>query len=359
MTPEVVNVIDSTKPNCVMDALPGETPTEMFTISWTGTDEVGEIDAYAVFVSKDGAGWQPFLAKTAETNAQFTGENGSTYEFLCAARDTAGNTEDDSLVTEATTTVRVVTNVPPVAQCKAVTVVADTQCLGTASVNDGSYDPGGGSVTLSQSPSGPYGLGATVVYLTVTDEMGDSASCSAVVTVEDATAPGMSCPGAIVAECTGSNGVPVAYDATAVDQCDADVSAICNPVSGATFPLGAASPVECSATDPTGNTAQCGFTVSVQDTTAPALVAPPTVTSQCAAPYGTPVALGEPTVNDLCDGSPTIGNDAPALFPDRDDHCDLVGNRRLWKQGSGDSGGRGGVGCRVRNERKDLLVPRE
>jgi uncharacterized repeat protein (TIGR01451 family) len=315
VTPEVVNIIDTTKPECVVDALPAVTPTEVFTVSWTGTDNVGEIEAYAVFVSKDGAGFAPLLGETEERSVQFTGEEGSTYEFLCAARDTAGNTEEDSLVTEATTTVTVVTNVPPVAQCKAVTALADAQCLGTASVNDGSYDPDGGSVTLSQSPSGPYGLGATVVSLTVTDETGDSASCSAVVTVEDATAPGMICPGAIVAECTGSNGVPVAYDATAVDQCDADVSAICNPASGATFPLGAASPVECSATDPSGNTAQCGFTVSVRDTTAPTLVAPPAVTSQCAAPDGTPVALGEPTVNDLCDGSPTIGNDAPALFP--------------------------------------------
>lgn len=108
VTPEVVNIIDTDKPNCVVDDFPAVTSTEEFTVSWTGTDAVGEVEAYAVFVSANGGGWEPFLAETSETSAQFAGENGSTYDFLCAARDTAGNTEEDSLLAEATTTVEVV-----------------------------------------------------------------------------------------------------------------------------------------------------------------------------------------------------------------------------------------------------------
>lgn len=221
VTPEVANVIDSTKPNCVMDVLPAETPTESFTVSWTGTDEVGEIAAYAVFVSKDGAGWQPSLTETTETSAQFTGENGSTYEFLCAARDTAGNVEEPSLVAETRTTV--VTNKPPMAQCQDVTVPTDRGVCSAsiAAVNAGSYDPDGDAITVVQAPAGPYQLGATSVTLTVTDDHGASDACSAVVTVVDETVPTVA---VTVTPATlwppNHKMVPVAATVTASDACD-------------------------------------------------------------------------------------------------------------------------------------------
>jgi probable HAF family extracellular repeat protein len=77
---------------------------------------------------------------------------------------------------------------PPVARCKNVTVPEGSD----ASVNDGSYDPNGYSITLIQSPPGPYPLGATRVALTVTNSCGLSASCSAIVTGTE-TAPVARC----------------------------------------------------------------------------------------------------------------------------------------------------------------------
>jgi hypothetical protein len=75
------------------------------------------------------------------------------------------------------------TNQAPVARCKYVTVVADNSCTAAASINDGSSDPDGDPITVTQSPAGPYPLGMTTVTLTVTDSHDASSSCQAVVTV--------------------------------------------------------------------------------------------------------------------------------------------------------------------------------
>jgi hypothetical protein len=80
-------------------------------------------------------------------------------------------------------------NVPPVARCQNVTVSAGPTCTANASINNGSFDPDGGPVTLVQSPPGPYSLGTTPVTLTVTDILGAAAMCTATVTVVDTTKP--------------------------------------------------------------------------------------------------------------------------------------------------------------------------
>lgn len=61
--------------------------------------------------------------------------------------------------------------------------------------------------------------------------------------------------------------------------------------------------------------ASCSADVQVQDTLPPFLAAPPDVTAECTSPAGTPVDLGTPTVDDECDTSVAVANDAPALFP--------------------------------------------
>ena len=60
--------------------------------------------------------------------------------------------------------------------------------------------------------------------------------------------------------------------------------------------------------------AQCSASVSVVDTTPPSISEPLDAVAECAAPEGTPVALGDATALDSCDPNPAISNDAPALF---------------------------------------------
>jgi hypothetical protein len=75
-------------------------------------------------------------------------------------------------------------NQQPVARCRNVTVAAGANCTGNASIDDGSYDPDSGdTISVSQSPAGPYPIGITTVTLTATDNHGASNSCLATVSV--------------------------------------------------------------------------------------------------------------------------------------------------------------------------------
>ncbi len=78
-------------------------------------------------------------------------------------------------------------NQVPVAVVHNVTVVAAVPGgSANASIDNGSSDPDGDPITLTQTPAGPYPHGVTTVMLTVTDTKGASAQASATVTVVDA-----------------------------------------------------------------------------------------------------------------------------------------------------------------------------
>jgi len=55
--------------------------------------------------------------------------------------------------------------------------------------------------------------------------------------------------------------------------------------------------------------------VTIRDTTAPTITAPAPVVVPESDPLGTPISLTPPTVTDICDPSPSMISDAPALFP--------------------------------------------
>ena len=131
----------------------------------------------------------------------------------------------------------------------------------------------------------------------------------------DDTPPEVTCPEDIVLECTGPE-TAVSFDpvtATA-DNCGAAISQGCDPASGSAFEVGTI-PITCTAIDNSRNVGSCQFQATVQDTTEPQITAPPNVTAECASPEGTAVTLGVPETTDICDLSPIVVNNAPALFP--------------------------------------------
>lgn len=158
-------------------------------------------------------------------------------------------------------------NRAPVAGCKNITVAAGssgTAGITASDVNDGSSDPDGDSITLALDSTGPFGLGTHTVTLTVTDSHGASSSCVATVTVIDNTSPAVTCPANIIADYSNNPGqcaAAVSYTVTAIDNCSA-AALVCSPPRGSVFPKGTTT-VSCTATDSSGNSSSCSFTVTV------------------------------------------------------------------------------------------------
>lgn len=89
----------------------------------------------------------------------------------------------------------------------------------------------------------------------------------------------------VTAEATGPAGAPVTYSVPVTDDVDPAPVAVCEPASGATFPLGTTT-VRCDATDAAGNTATGTFDVHVVDSTAPVLSLPADFTVDVFDPKG-------------------------------------------------------------------------
>jgi hypothetical protein len=103
-TDDVVNVIDGIRPSCTINPVPTRMASPDFDISWTGSDSVGHIRQYSVYVTENGHD-PTLLARGPNTSTHFTGAPGTTYGFLCVAEDTAGNVEDQLLIPEISTVV--------------------------------------------------------------------------------------------------------------------------------------------------------------------------------------------------------------------------------------------------------------
>ncbi len=198
-----------------------------------------------------------------------------------------------------------VTNSPPQALCFGQTVCADgVSCVASVTVGDDSSDPDGDDVTITETPSGPFGIGTTTVTATVTDPAGLSDSCTADVVVEDCTPPAISCPLTTVAECESASqafvdpGDAVTSDCTAVT--------VTNP-GASSYPLGSTT-VGYTAVDAAGNSSSCNTTVTVRDTLAPAITCPASVVLEC--PADTSVgATGMATATDACNAPAIASSD--------------------------------------------------
>ncbi|MBI3847427.1 MAG: HYR domain-containing protein, partial [Planctomycetes bacterium] len=160
-------------------------------------------------------------------------------------------------------------------------------------------------------PSGStFPITTTTVTCTATDRAGNTASCSFSVTVVDTTPPMITCPANQTLECTSPAGAVATFTTTATDVCDATPTIVCTPPSGSTFGFGPTT-VNCTATDDSGNSSPCSFTVTVRDTTAPSITCPANQTSECTSSQGALVSYPSPTATDTCDSTlPIVCNPA-------------------------------------------------
>ncbi len=196
--------------------------------------------------------------------------NGTTYDFIITARAS----EDTSPSGTASAT----PDALPIALCQPFTAELDangTVTINPSDVDGGSSDPDGGSVTLSldNDTFTCADIGPNTVTLTVTnnDSPNSTATCTAVVTVEDTLPAVIGCPGDITATTEdGDCGAIVNFqNAIAIDNCGSTiVSQTAGFASGSVFPVGDTL-IEFTAQDDNGNLSTCTFTITVEDDDAP------------------------------------------------------------------------------------------
>jgi hypothetical protein len=122
------------------------------------------------------------------------------------------------------------------------------------------------TVMCTPASGSNFPLGTTTVTCTATDQSNNSSNCMFTVTVNDTTAPQVTCPqNVVVNPPQGVCNPAVQYSTpTATDNCST-ATVMCTPASGSNFPLGTTT-VTCTATDQANNSSQCTFTVTVTGT---------------------------------------------------------------------------------------------
>ncbi|MEM6804667.1 MAG: hypothetical protein AAF696_24940, partial [Bacteroidota bacterium] len=211
---------------------------------------------------------------------------------------------------------RINTNTPPVAVCQNLTVPATQNCRAevmASQIDNGSSDAEG-SFTLKLEPPGPYALGTHPISLVITDLVGETDTCEAVITVVDRTSPQISnCPGPQTIPmdpglCTGT--VPdLISQITATDICGT-VSLRQTPTAGSSFGQSHNDKLSVTiiADDGNGNRSSCTVLLSLIDTEVPVFATCPTNIEVCGEQA---VSWTLPTVSDNCANPVLVGSHQP------------------------------------------------
>ena len=214
-------------------------------------------------------------------------------------------TDINGASSSCTAVVTVEDNVAPVPTCVNSTVQLDANGDGTlapSAIHGGSMEACG-FLPLSAAPTSfaCSDVGNVTVTLTVSDVNGNSATCTASVTVQDMVAPTANCQDATV-ELNGSgNGTLLG---TSVDNNSTDACGIASvAVSPASFDCGdlGGNTVTLEVTDNNGNSATCTATATVEDNIKPSISCPsgtmiPNDPGECEATFTVPT----PVATDNC-----------------------------------------------------------
>ena len=138
-----------------------------------------------------------------------------------------------------------------------------------------------GNMTVTQNPAaGTTGSNSTVVLLTLTDENGNSTTCTANVTPIDTVAPTITCPNPApenVGSACDFTLTNYGTQALVLDNCS-NFTITQSPAVGTTVPTGTTT-ITLTATDGGSNSATCTFDLQVIENVAPIINCPPDTTS--------------------------------------------------------------------------------
>lgn len=295
------------------------------------TSPLGATLAYALPAATDFRGTPLTVACDPAPGATFA--VGDTV-VTCAALDAWGQrAETTFLVTVALPSGPAIAPHPDIGSVAATPSGARVAYVSPAAT-DGSGKPL--AVLCVPASGSTFPLGDTLVTCTATDGFGRSVSTTFTVRVTLPPPPTIAALADQTIEATGPAGAAATWTSpTATDGLGAALAVTCSPASGSTLPLGA-TPVQCSATDAWGRSATTSASVTVVDTTPPALSLPSTLSLlvagpapvtwnasaldlvsgvrdvACAPASGSTFALG--TTNVTCTATDAAGNVAARTF---------------------------------------------
>ena len=195
----------------------------------------------------------------------------------------------------------------PTAKCQDISVNLDASgdaTITTSQINNGSTDnctaAGSLELSLDKTTFTCSDLGSNTVTLTVTDGSGNSSTCTAVVTVSDATAPTANCKDiSINLDASGNATItPAQINNGSTDNCTAagSLSLSLNETTFSCANIGG-NTVTLTVTDEKGNSSTCNATVTVVDNLEPTITCPGNIT---ALSTDNPITIAQPTVSDNC-----------------------------------------------------------
>ena len=276
---------DSTS-NCEPFTVVGGPPTVSITGLPVTLEATGPTGAVATYTASATSFTGASLSATCSPPSGSTFPIGVT-TVTCTATDSFGSTGS------ASSTVTVVDTTPPTLTLPAtITAEAASPAGAVVTYSASATDLVDGSVSVTCSPASgsTFQLHTTVVSCSATDAHGNTATGSFHVTVVDTTPPTLTVPAPLIVEATGPSGAIVTFAVTATDLVDPNPTIVCSSQSGSTYPLGSTI-VQCSATDFSGNRASASFSVTIVDTTPPALSLPAEITAEATAPSGAAVTF--------------------------------------------------------------------
>jgi hypothetical protein len=234
--------------------------------------------------------------------------SGSTFSLgttvvTCTASDTRENSTESAFSVTVEDTTKPTLTLPADLEAEATSAAGAVVTFSASATDtvDSSVD-----VLCSPASGSTFALGTAAVTCSAADDAGNTTDGTFNVTVEDTTGPVFSgIPAGITKEATGPSGAAATFtEPTASDAVDGPVTVSCDAASGSTFALGETT-VTCTASDIRQNLSTASFTVSVVDTTAPALTLPADMTVEATGPSGA-AATFSPSAVDLVDGPVTV-----------------------------------------------------
>jgi uncharacterized repeat protein (TIGR01451 family) len=201
------------------------------------------------------------VTRSPSGNTFAIGTTTITWTVTDASGNTATDTQDVTVIDNTAPTVTAPADSSASADASCQAAVPNYVAGTTATDNCDS------NVTVTQSPAAGtmVGLGPHTVTVTATDHANNSSSDTVIFTVNDTTAPVITCPANIVVYLpvnSSAVSMAVSYPAvTATDNCSTPTITT-SKASGSVFLVGPTT-VNATATDAAGNSSSCSFTVTV------------------------------------------------------------------------------------------------